>query len=388
MSTKKNNSRTKFAVGHFLTIDPDNPASFAELARRFAPRLREVYFPWPGLTNGRPHENGIRDEEKRTISDLKYCRDHGMKLDLLANALCYGEKACTEEQRHQLTGIIRHLDEQGLYPEIITTTSPYIAKLFKTDFPDIEVRASVNMRLRNTLALEYLAPHFDSFYICRDVQRDLPTFHTMAAWCKNHGKKLCMLVNSGCIRDCPWHVFHILHHGHNYANISSEMYGQNLWYPCFDIYTKKRQFVEFLHGTWIRPEDVPLFEPELETIKLATRRTNFAFEIVEAYLNGAFDGNLLHLTEPGRSSSFRPYRIDNKSFPADWATSGIAGKCAENCVHCGKCEQVLNQVLKYDFDSNVQASSLSLINNFSLLAPRKRQNYSALSIKQRTKREN
>ena len=349
-----NGNRTKFAIGYYQTEKPDDPASFAEVARRFAPRLREVYFPWPGLVNGRPHMVDIRDEEERTVSDLKYCRKHGMKLDLLANAACYGEKACTEEQRLQITGIIRRLDREGLYPEIITTTSPYIAKLCKLYFPDIEVRASVNMRLRNTLALEYLAPLFDSFYICRDVQRDLPTFHKMAAWCKDHDRKLCMLVNSGCVRDCPWHVFHILHHGHNYRNIFPEMNRQKVRFVCYNLYTIEKRFSEFLRGTWIRPEDVHLFEPELETIKLATRRTDHPFKILEAYLSGSFDGNLLHLTEPYQGSGFRPYRIDNKSFPADWATSGIAGKCAENCTHCGKCEQVLSQVLKNDIPENVR----------------------------------
>ena len=359
MSTEKN-IRTKFAVGHFLTEKPDDPASFTELARRFAPRLREVYFPWPGITNGRPRMVDIPDEEERTISDLELCRKHGMKLDLLVNGTCYGEKACTEEQRLQIAGAIRYLDKKGLYPEIVTTTSPYIARLCKRQFPDIEVRASVNMRLRNTLALEYLAPDFDSFYICRDVQRDLPTFHAMAAWCKEHDRKLCMLVNSGCVRDCPWHVFHILQHGHNYRGIFPEMERLKLWFVCYDLYMKKKDYAEFLRGTWIRPEDVHLFEPELETIKLATRRTNHAFKILEAYLEGSFDGNLLHLTEPYQGSGFRPYRIDNKSFPADWATSGIAGKCAENCVHCGKCEEILQQVLKYDIDPNTRLDGYSV----------------------------
>ena len=350
----ENKSRTKIAVGHYVTDKPDDPASFTELARKYAPRLREVYFPWLGLTSGRPHIVDIPDEEERIISDLKYCRKHGMKLDLLANSLCYGETACTEEQRLQITGIIRRLDKEGLYPEIITTTSPYIAKLCKLNFPDIEVRASVNMRLRNTLAMEYLSPLFDSFYICRDVQRDLPTFHMMADWCRTHGKKLCMLVNSGCVRDCPWHVFHILHHGHNYLNIFQEMQDQKIWFVCYNLYTKNKRYSDFLRGTWIRPEDIHLFEPELETIKLATRRTNYPFEILEAYLNESFDGNLLHLTEPYQGSGFRPYRIDNKSFPADWATSGIAGKCAENCVHCGKCEEILKQVLKSEIPRDMR----------------------------------
>ena len=380
MNPSDNNIRTKFSVGHYLMVNQDDPASFINLAKRFAPRLREVYFPWPGLTNGRPHLIEIQDEEGRTISDLKYCREHGMKLDLLANALCYGEKACTEEQRLQLTGIIRRLDKEGLYPEIVTTTSPYIAKLFKVNFPDIEIRASVNMRLRNTLALEYLAPLFDSFYICRDVQRDLPTFHTLAAWCKDHGKKLCMLVNSGCLRNCPWHVFHILHHEHNYSNLFPEMQAQKIWFPCANFYIKKHSFAEFLRGTWIRPEDVHLFEPELETIKLATRQTLYARKIVEAYLSGSFDGNLLHLTEPSQARGFRPYRIDNKLFPADWATGGIAGKCAENCTHCGKCEQILKQVLKYDIDHKTRLDAFSLTNSFRLLPPEKRENYSRMKI--------
>ena len=381
----KNTTRTKLAVGHYLTDDPDDPESFAVLAKRFAPRLREVYFPWPGISNGRANACSPGDEE-RIVADLKYCREHGMKLDFLANAACYGEKACTEEQRLQLTGIIKHLDEQGLYPEIITTTSPYIAKVFKLNFPDIEVRASVNMRLRNTLALEYLAPVYDSFYICRDVQRDLPTFHTMAAWCRDHGKKLCMLVNSSCLRNCPWQTFHDILISHHFSNAFPEMDKLNLGTVCNRIFEKESKRANFLRCSWIRPEDVHLFEPELETIKLSTRKVSYPFEIVEAYLEESYDGDLLRLTDTFYRLGFRPYRIDNKSFPADWATSGIAGKCAENCVHCGKCEQMLDQVLKYDYDRNVQASSLSLANNFSMLAPRKRQNYSELSINQRTKR--
>ena len=366
--SSENSNRTKFAVGHFLTKEQDVRAPFQELVRRFGTRLREVYFPWPGLANGRPPSKKSKEEE-RLIADLEYCREHGMKLDLLANATCYGEKACTEEQRLQITGIVKRLDKLGLYPEIVTTTSPYIAKLFKLDFPDIEVRASVNLRLRNTLAFEYLAPLFDSYYICRDVQRDLPTFHRIADWCKGHGKKLCMLANSGCVRNCPWQVFHEVHHVHNYGGIFPEMRHQELWFACDNNYRHAR-YAEFLRSSWIRPEDIHVFEPELETIKLSTRQTDFAHEIVEAYLNGSYDGNLLRLMDPYHGMRFRPNRIDNKSFPADWVTSGIAGKCADNCVHCGKCEQILEQVLKYDVNPAVRASDFS-VGKLVFLAPKR-----------------
>jgi hypothetical protein len=368
MSTEKTH-RTKFAVGHFLTERPDDPKSFRELAGRYADRLREVYFAWPGLLNGRAHLHKREHEAERIISDLKYCREHGMKLDLLANATCYGEKACTEEQRLQLTGIVERLASADLYPEIVTTTSPYIAKVFKVNFPDIEVRASVNMELVSTIALEYLSPLFDSFYIGRDVQRDLPTFHNMAAWCKAHGKKLCMLVNSGCMRNCPCHVFHETLQAHNFGGIFQEMFAQRLDFICHTVFRAKR-FSDFLRCSWIRPEDVHVFEPELTTIKLSTRHVSYPFEIVEAYMNGSYDGDLLRLMDPYHGFFFRPDRIDNKSFPADWVTSGIGGLCAINCTHCGRCEKVLEQVMKYDLDHELRASKLSFNDNFSLLAPK------------------
>ena len=378
--SKKKITRTKFAVGHFLTDNPDDPASFAELAKRFAPRLREVYFPWPGLSNARAKVYDKPDDEERIVADLKYCREHGMKLDILANATCYAEKSFTEEQRLQVVGIIRHLDEMGLYPEIVTTTSPYIAKVFKISFPDIEVRASVNMRLRNTLALEYLAPLYDSYYICRDVQRDLPTFHKMAAWCKDHGKKLCMLANSGCVRNCPWQVFHETLLSHKFTDTFPEMEAQKLELLCNQIFSFKKSFEDFLRCSWIRPEDIHVFEPELETIKLSTREAKYPLEITEAYVNGSYDGNLLRLMDPYHAFGFRPNRIDNKSFPADWVTSGIAGKCAENCVHCGKCGEILKQVTKYDIDHGARMDGFSLTNNYYLLAPKRKTDLSGINV--------
>jgi len=360
MSTE-DQTRTKYSIGHYLTEQEDSPASFAEVARRFAPRLKEVYFPWPGLANGRIPSDVARVKE-RTSADLQHCRDHGMKLDLLANAMCYGETACTEEQHRQIVDIVGQLDKLGLYPEIVTTTSPYIARVCKLEFPDIEVRASVNMELRNTLALEYLSPLFDSFYISRDVQRDLPTFHRFADWCRDHDKKLCLLANSCCLRNCPWHASHdaLLAHMTSHSQLGADE--ENCKLLCFDNHPP----AEYLRPGWIRPEDVPLFEPELEIVKIATRTvaSKYVAEIVEAYLNYSYDGNLLRLLNPYHGFEFRPYRIDNKSFPSDWITSGIAGKCAENCTHCGKCEQLMKQVLKYDVDHSVRATSYSLGNQF------------------------
>jgi ferredoxin len=353
-------------------------APFAEIALRH-PAVQEVYFPWVDEPSGRPklgyeEEDDPAELEAALRRDLTRLKQSGVRLDLLLNANCYGAEAMSKALEARIGGIVEKLASWGCRPEVCTTASPFVARTLKAVAPDIEVRASVNMRLRNTLALEYLAPMYDSYYICRDVQRDLPTFRLMAKWCHDHGKKLCMLANSGCVRNCPWQVFHETLLSHRFTDTIPEMGAQNLELLCNRIFSQKKTYSDFLRCSWIRPEDVHVFEPELETIKLSTREAKYPHEIVEAYVNGSYDGNLLRLMDPYHAFGFRPNRIDNKSFPADWVTSGIAGKCAENCMHCGKCEEILKQVTKFDLDTTARIDGFSFVENFYLLAPKKKEN--------------
>lgn len=340
--------RTKYAVGHYLSPDQNSPKSFRSLMKLYADRLLEVYFSWPTINNAHGWRYQMREKE-RLFADLKYCKEHGMLLDLLCNATCYAEKSFTREQRMEMIECVKELEGEGLRPDIVTTTSPYIAKVFKSFLPGIEVRASVNMRLRSTIAFEYLEELFDSYYICRDAQRDMPTILMFEKWCKEHDKKLCMLANSGCLRNCSFQVFHETLISHGFQEKQKEMYAQNFALACNKAYQKK-QYVEIMRGSWIRPEDIHLWEPHVSTIKLATRDVAHPDLIMKSYLEESWDGNLLHILDPAYAVHFRPYIINNKKFPADWATSGIGGKCADNCQECGKCDEVLKQVLTNDID--------------------------------------
>jgi len=78
-------------------------------------------------------------------------------------------------------------------------------------------------------------------------------------------------------------------------------------------------------------------------VKLATRQHSHPRMVIGAYVNRSFSGNLLNLLEPGHAAAFLPYIIDNQRFPANWRE--IATSCADNCQHCGKCSEVLKQVL-------------------------------------------
>lgn len=338
--------RRKFAFGYYF--EKRNGLSFRDLAEQYAPFLQEVYFPWPGLLSAREIGGDTAPLRKRIIDDMRFCRAHGMKLDLLINATCYGENAFTETQRLDYFANLKELADAGILPEIITTTSPFIATITKKFDASIDRRASVNMRLLSTIAMEYVAKTFDSFYICRDLQRDLPTVKRFAEWGKKNGKKICMLANSGCLRFCPWQTFHETLLAHNFQHIQSEM--AMLKFPptlCVGL-VQSKQYEEILRASWIRPEDLHRYEPYISVFKLSTREADRPDLILKAYTSGKFDGDLLLLLDPGFSFFVRPKIFDNKAFPKEWSEGKIAGLCAANCTHCGKCTEVLKLVIKRD----------------------------------------
>ena len=340
----KDSQNRKFAFGYFFGKRAGK--TFRELAEEYAPYLAEVYFPWPGLLSAREIKGDQEKQRKELIDDLRFCRLKGMQLDLLMNATCYGDTSFTVTQKDDFLANLKLLGKAGIMPEIVTTTSPYIATVAKKYSEGIDRRASVNMRLNSTLAMEYVADSFDSYYICRDLQRDLPTLKTFAAWAQKNDKKLCMLANSACLRYCPWQTFHETLLSHNFVHIFGEMKEMKLPPTLCTGMMQEKRYEELLRGSWIRPEDLYQYEPYVSVFKLSTREADRPDLILKAYTSRTFNGDLLLLLDPGFAFLVRPNVFDNKAFPKEWSEGKIAGKCASNCTHCGKCTEVLNLVLK------------------------------------------
>ncbi len=338
----------KFAFGYFF--GKRGGFTFRDLAGQYAPFLKEIYFPWPGLLSARELEGDPVPLRKQLVEDLKFCRSKGMELDLLVNATCYGDASFTRAQCDDYYSHLRELASNGLLPEVVTTTSPYIAEITKKFDGSIDRRASVNMRLNSTLAMEYVMREFDSFYICRDVQRELSDMKVFAEWGKKNGKKLCMLANSACLRYCPWQTFHETLLSHNYKHALPEMKKLEMPPTLCAGFVSNKQYEEILRGSWIRPEDLHRYEPYVSVIKLSTREADRPDLILKAYTSGSFDGDLLQILDPTFSFLVAPQIFDNKAFPKEWSEGKIAGRCANDCTHCGKCTEVLKLILKRDPD--------------------------------------
>jgi len=328
------------AVGYFQA-EP-----FVESCGAFESRIKEVYFSWPGVASCRPVKEYDAAERERFLADLRWCRERGIALDVLFNCNCYGEDAIGVVMERRVMTVLEEMGREGLYPEIVTTTSPFVAWLLRRRNAGVEIRASVNMRMHGTLGFEQAAELFDSFYVNREKQRDCSYLAECQTWACRNGKTLGMQVNSGCLRDCPFQQFHDNLHGHSRGRQLAEgrAMGFELFF-CQESYRNGR-WEEFLRSTWIRPEDVCYYRRYVSVIKLATRAVRNPARIVKAYATGHFDGNLLELMDPNASAAFGEWMIDNRSFPSDWATNGIGAACAQNCKHCGRCAEILAMVMK------------------------------------------
>ena len=328
------------AAGYQAT---ENTELFSEIVSDYKESVGEIYFSWSSTPSGRP---GVPltdwELQERMEYELGVLRSQGFKLDLLFNANCYGADAISEHLAAEYCGVLAYLDSRGLLPEIVTTASIFLAELLKKEFPQIERRASVNMRLDSTLALEFLGDLFDSFYIKRDLQRNLETVKLFRKWCDAHGKKMGILANSGCLRNCPAQTFHDNLVAHQKEVYKMRNLNDAMTTFCMKHYRNKENMADFLKSSWIRPEDLHHYETLVDFVKIATRQHDRPRTVIAAYANRSYSGDLAALMEPNFSSLFASQGyVENDLFPG---FDALPADCAVNCTHCGKCDELWKKV--------------------------------------------
>lgn len=338
-------TKTPLSIGY--AQPGEGQFSFSDIVRRYQQDIGEVYFAFPGVASGRSplgSETGFPDFDALMVltEELSQTAKMGVKLHLLFNASCNGEDALSIAHQNQVYSIMSYLAGKGLYPNGVTTTSPVTAQILRQEDPELDIRASVNMRIGTIKGIQYVEHLFDSFCISKDVNRDPENLHRIAEYLHSNGKKLSVLVNSGCLRDCSMQSFHdnaVAHEAgiRTKANIEwAKLAG------CREYLSKPENYTAFLQNTWIRPEDLHNYDGVADIIKLATRMHALPTVVVDAYAKRRYHGNLADLFEPGHGPLFAPWVVDNDRFPEDWYEKTTA--CHKDCTRCNYCESVRKQV--------------------------------------------
>jgi len=275
--------------------------------------IYEVYFSWGDIPNGRSSQlesdtytpwqlQDMQREELRMLSE------HGIALNLLLNANCYGRDSQSRAFFCRIGTIIDYVMQvYGL--QSITTTSPLIAKFVWDNFPGLEVRASVNMEIGTIQGMEYLAEYFDGYYMKRELNRDFHAIEALHRWTEKNGKKLYMLANSGCLNFCSAHNFHDNLVAHE-AEIAQMDNAYDFHGICREYLKDESRYASLIDNTnFVRPEDMHRYEPYFQAAKLATRVHRNPGMVLDSYIRGNYSGNILELLEPAHS--IYPYVLEN-----------------------------------------------------------------------------
>lgn len=333
----------KFAVGYRL---PTERESMVEVIRDFREEIAECYFAMPGDPSGRGalgvQGGALEAETVETFwNELREIAEMGVRPVLLYNASCYGRESVSKAFAAYIVQNVREVRELlGL--ACVTTTSPFVAETVRAHFPEIELRASVNMRLYSEAALECLSPLFDSFYAAKELNRDMVALRRVKAWCAARGKQVHLLANSGCLYHCPWQTDHDSRVAHESEIAENDNVEQAYPSPCWGHIANPENQGRLLRNTWIRPEDVGFYEDVTAVMKLATRLHDDPRRVVEAYVRRRFDGNLLTLFEPSYVPVMGGRTVDNTRFPSDWIERVTS--CGHRCEACGYCDGVWSSV--------------------------------------------
>ncbi|MBE6701230.1 MAG: hypothetical protein E7582_05010 [Ruminococcaceae bacterium] len=330
----------KYSIGYRLPCETD---SMVKICRDYGKAISNVYFSFASEQSGRlplcsPDDSSIVEEIQ--ISELREIKKMGKTLTLLFNAACYGESAVSEKLKERVFALCDKMKEE-VDLDGVTTTSPFIAEIIKERFGNsIKVMASVNMRIATVRAMEQLSEMFDGYYVAKECNRNFEMLKELHAWCKNHGKRISILANSGCLPFCAYQSFHDNLVAHETLSSVKDIDWSGLPSPCHRFISSKAQdeaLGYFLSGTWIRPEDVGFYEPLFGEMKLATRMHMRARSVIAAYVRGRYPGNLLDLTEPSFSSDLRGAVIDNTLMPHNFFEHVTS--CNKKCDECGYCTQ-------------------------------------------------
>lgn len=242
---------------------------------------------------------------------------------------------------------IENLLSHGIIDGIVYTDA-YFLESFSQASPDVASRLeavpSVNCmidsvdKLRATISLidstQFRAP--GKIILDRGLNRRLDDLSQVADVCRhiNPDMRTTLLVNEGCIYQCPFKPAHDAHIALANMGVPVDTFTINQTRGCMRALLAAPHNV--LQSPFIRPEDVAFYENSADVLKICGRTLGAPFlrKTVSAYINGSYDGNLLDLMD-ALDWMAALYYIDNKRLPPDFLKTVTT--CGKSCTNCNIC---------------------------------------------------
>ena len=232
------------------------------------------------------------------------------------------------------------------YIQTVTTSSFPIAEVLLTMNLGVKIRASEGLHFTSVRQLEFTKDHFSGYFIGGESVRDLETIQQMRKWCDDNGRTLHLVPNNACLYRCPYYLYHsnLQSHIQDMQNMAAvDAMETDKVAPCERLLATEENRNLILKGMWIRPEDLHHVAYYFDSMRLETRRNPAPQNIVEAYCEEKWDGNLCDILEAIHDHGAVFPVIPNSRFPKGWFKKTSC--CRHHCESCHYCEDVLQKVI-------------------------------------------
>jgi hypothetical protein len=229
----------------------DQPLSFwEEIADKFGPYIKEVYFPVPDGTTA-----SGRSRQPEELMDV-FLRNAPLPKSVLVNPIVLPRPV--EEIGPQILDVLKQLHgDFGV--SRVTVTNLALARLVKETLPEFKITASVLMDIATPLQALMAQDCVDAIAPSNRLVRDLRGLKRLRLAFPG---EIRLLVNEACLPGCPYRTQHFYEMG----------YGQFLPKSLCQQMLDERPWLR-LTGAWILPQHLVHYEGLYDSLKLAGRVT-------------------------------------------------------------------------------------------------------------------
>ncbi len=345
------------------SFDPGLLDRLAGLNDRYAANeiaVRELYgsLPRNRAGSGRPGRSLPRTDVHDLEAHVRAAAGRGFSFTYLVNSSCTGNREFDPAARRRLADELAWIRDAGC--RAIVVASPYLIDLARRYAPELRIHVSSIAFAKSTKeARHYLDRGASRLVLDPDTVRDFAFLRRLRRECPD--LELEALANHPCLLHCPYETYCYNSVSHASTSEESAPYESYSLLACH--LDKLARPVEFVKGSWFRPQDAIHYERAgVTAIKLAGRGrgTDWLARTAETYLSRRFDGDMMELVweaqwtavwrSTGRSAPPPfPVRVDASAFDGflDRFVEKDPG-CRSGCGSCRHCDAFAGRALAFD----------------------------------------
>lgn len=331
-------------------------------------KIYEVYgsIPQGPIGTIRPSDTLPMITKTELLDYIKKANYYGIKFNYIMNSTVLDGSEYDTNSKKELVEFIQNLIDAGV--ESITVSVPYLIKFIRNNFQNLKITASICMEVNSVQgAVDVSDLGVDTIVLAKDVNRDFKLLKNIV---NKINKPIKLLCTTPCIYKCSDLIYHMNLSSIRDNNLKNSFKIKDKFLSHTAIRCQERRLnnlEEYIRSPWIRPEDLSLYEEigiTLFKIDGRDKPESYNLEVIEAYMNEKYTGNLLYLMQshyPKNSEVFEDLKMKKKdvrglavyinnnclnNFLAPFVEEKI--DCSKGCNECNYCKSWVDKSLTID----------------------------------------